>query len=127
DVLAFFAKDKGATRRRSNIAQQDGRARNSVQALLRYGVANGMLSVSPRAYYHQRAGLAGWTSLLRLFRLRHHTLILAGDRDPLVLLYNAHILRGAIRRAELRVMHGEGHFFVVTSARETAEAIRGFL
>jgi pimeloyl-ACP methyl ester carboxylesterase len=127
DVLAFFAKDQGAKRRRHSLAQLDEGARNSVQALLRYGVMNGMLSVNPRAYYHQIAALAGWTSLLRLFRLRHHTLILAGDRDPLVRLYNAHILRSAIRRAELRIMHGEGHFFVVTSAQETGQAIRGFL
>jgi pimeloyl-ACP methyl ester carboxylesterase len=42
-------------------------------------------------------------------------------------LYNAHILRRAIRRAELHVLQGEGHFFVVTSPRRTAEAIREFL
>jgi len=45
----------------------------------------------------------------------------------MVRLYNAHILRRTIRRAELHVLHGEGHFFVVTSARRTAEAIREFL
>jgi len=44
-----------------------------------------------------------------------------------VRLYNAHILRRTIRRAELHVLQGEGHFFVVTSARRTAEAIREFL
>jgi pimeloyl-ACP methyl ester carboxylesterase len=71
--------------------------------------------------------LVGWTSLLRLFRLRQRTLILTGDRDTLVRLYNAHILRRTIRRAELHVLQGEGHFFVVTSARRTAEAIREFL
>ena len=71
--------------------------------------------------------MVGWTSLLRLFRLRHRTLILTGDRDTLVRLYNAHILRRSIRRSVLHVLKGEGHFFVVTSARRTAELIREFL
>jgi pimeloyl-ACP methyl ester carboxylesterase len=86
-----------------------------------------MLTVNPRTYYHQLAALVGWTSLLRLFRLRQRTLILAGDRDPLVHMYNAHILRRTIRRAELHVLEGEGHFFVVTSAKRTAKLIREFL
>lgn len=93
----------------------------------RFGVARGMLSVNPRTYYHQLAALAGWTSLLRLSRLRAHTLILVGDRDTLVQPYNAHILRRSIPQAELRVLKGEGHFFVVTSARRTAELMLGFL
>ena len=121
DILDFFGKSKGARRRK-----QDG-SRNSVQALLRFGVVNGMLTVNPRAYYHQLAALAGWTSLLRLFRLRQRTLILTGERDTLVRLYNAHILRKAIRRAEVQVLQGEGHFFVVTSAWRTAQAVREFL
>ena len=33
-------------------------------------------------------------------------LILTGERDPLVRLYNAHILRRTIRRAELHVLQG---------------------
>ncbi|MHC8341058.1 alpha/beta fold hydrolase [Pseudomonas sp. HLT2-19-2] len=86
-----------------------------------------MLTVNPRTYYHQLAALVGWTSLLRLFRLRQRTLILTGDRDTLVQMYNAHILRRTIRRSEVHVLKGEGHFFVVTSARRTAEAIREFL
>jgi poly(3-hydroxyoctanoate) depolymerase len=121
DILAFFGKRRNTRRRK-----QDG-AGNTVQALLRFGVVNGMLTVNPRAYYHQLAALAGWTSLLRLFRLRHRTLILTGERDTLVRLYNGHILRKAIRRAELQVLPGEGHFFVVTSAWRTAEAMREFL
>ncbi|WP_438300149.1 alpha/beta fold hydrolase [Pseudomonas sp. NMS19W] len=101
--------------------------RRSVKALMSFGVANGMLSVNPRTYYLQLAALVGWTSLHRLSRLRQRTLILAGDCDPLVRLYNAHILRRAIRGAELHVLHGEGHFFVVTRATQTADAIRDFL
>jgi pimeloyl-ACP methyl ester carboxylesterase len=121
DILDFFGRNKSA-----KLRKPEG-SRNSIQTLLRVGVVNGMLTANPRTYYHQLAALVGWTSLLRLFRLRQRTLILAGERDTLVRLYNAHILRRAIRRAELHVMQGEGHFFVVTSARRTAEAIREFL
>jgi poly(3-hydroxyoctanoate) depolymerase len=121
DIVDFFAPGTSANSRRR------AGSRNSLQTLLRFGVVNGMLTVNPRTYYHQLTALVGWTSLLRLFRLRQRTLILTGERDPLVRLYNAHILRRAIRRAELHVLKNEGHFFVVTSARRTAGVIREFL
>ena len=121
DILDFFGRRKSASLRKQE------RSRNSIQALLRFGMVNGMLTVNPQTYYHQLTALVGWTSLLRLFRLHQRTLILTGERDTLVRPYNAHILRRSIRRAELHVLQGEGHFFVVTSARRTAEAIREFL
>ena len=121
DIVDFFARNK-----RFKLRKIEG-PRDSIQTLLRFGVANGMLTVNPRTYFHQLAALVGWTSLLRLFRLRHRTLILTGERDTLVRLYNAHILWRHIRRAELHVIQGEGHFFVVTSAKRTAELIREFL
>ncbi|EJN34701.1 putative hydrolase or acyltransferase of alpha/beta superfamily [Pseudomonas sp. GM78] len=121
DILEFFASSKSA-----KLRKQAG-SRHSIQTLLRFGVGKGMLTVDPRTYYHQLTALVGWTSLLRLFRLRQRTLILTGERDTLVRPYNAHILHRAIHRAELQVLQGEGHFFVVTSARQTAEATREFL
>ena len=121
DVMDFFRKSKN-----TNMHQQE-RSRNSVQALLRFGVMKGMLSVNPQTYYFQLAALIGWTSLLRLSRLLQRTLILAGDRDPLIQAYNGHILRRTIGRSELRLLKGEGHFFVVTSARRTAVLVREFL
>ncbi len=121
DILDFFASGKSPRQRK-----QEG-SRNSLQALLRFGVMKGMLTANPRTYYHQLTALVGWTSLLRLFRLRQRTLILTGERDTPVRLYNAHILSRTIRRAELHVLQGEGHFFVVTGTRRTAEAIREFL
>lgn len=121
DILDFFSRSKS-----DKLRKQEG-SRNSIQTLLRFGVVNGMLTVNPRTYYHQLAALVGWTSLLRLFRLRQRTLILTGERDTLVRMYNAHLLGRTIRRAELHVLEGEGHFFVVTSAKRTAEAINEFL
>ncbi|MEJ5056769.1 MULTISPECIES: alpha/beta fold hydrolase [unclassified Pseudomonas] len=121
DILDFFGRSKSA-----KLRKREG-SRNSIQTLLRFGVVNGMLTANPRTYYHQLTALVGWTSLLRLFRLRQRTLILTGERDTLVRLYNAHILHRTIRHAELHVLQGEGHFFVVTCARRTAEAIHEFL
>ena len=121
DILDFFGRSKNNKLRKREVS------RNSMQTLLRFGVGKGMLTANPRTYCHQLAALVGWTSLLRLYRLRQRTLILAGERDTLVRLYNAHILRRTIRRAELFVLPGEGHFFIVTSASRTAEAIREFL
>lgn len=121
DILEFFGKSK------STKPYRQAGTRNSIPALLRFGAVKGMLSLNPRTYYYQLAALVGWTSLLRLFRLSHRTLILAGDRDTLIHVYNAHILRRSIRRAELQIMKGEGHFFVFTSAKRTAQLLREFL
>jgi pimeloyl-ACP methyl ester carboxylesterase len=121
DIMGFFRRSKKTRQRKPEGSG------HSIQTLLHFGVINGMLTADPRTYYHQLTALVGWTSLLRLSRLRQPTLILTGERDPLVRLYNAHILRRSIRRAQLHVLQGEGHLFVVTSARRTAELIREFL
>jgi pimeloyl-ACP methyl ester carboxylesterase len=121
DIVDFFGRSKSAKQRKH------GGSRNSIQTLLRFGVVKGMLTINPRTYYHQMAALVGWTSVLRLFRLHQRTLILTGDRDTLVQMYNAYILRRIIRRVQMHVLTGEGHFFVVTSARQTGELIREFL
>lgn len=121
DVMDFFRKRKNVKMRKQDSS------RTSIHALLRFGVMKGMLSVNPRTYYFQLAALIGWTSLLRLSRLPQRTLVLTGDRDPLVQAYNGHILRRTIRRSELCILKGEGHFFVVTGARRTAVLIREFL
>lgn len=121
DVMDFFRRSKNA-----KMPKQDS-SRDSIHTLLGFGVMKGMLSVNPRTYYLQLAALIGWTSLLRLSRVTQRTLVLTGDRDPLIQAYNAHILRRTIRRSELRILKGEGHFFLVTSARGTAVLMREFL
>ena len=121
DVVDFFG------RRQSTKLPHHGGSSNSISELLRYGLMNGMLTTKPRTYYYQLTALVGWTSLLRAHRLRQPTLILAGERDQLVRIYNAHILRRSIRHAKIRILGGEGHFFVVTSAQQTAKEIREFL
>ena len=55
------------------------------------------------------------------------TLVLMGDRDTIVPVANGHILRVALPDAELKVIEGGGHLFLVTRAEETADLIRQFL
>jgi len=118
DILAFIQKGAG----RAEPSES-----HSMRALLYSGARQGMLSMSPRSYSYQALALLGWSSLPRLFRLKPRVLIIAGGKDPLVRMYNARILRAAIRRSELVILPTEGHLFVVTSASEVAGLIRAFL
>lgn len=125
ELLNFFTTSKKGPD--SQGLPQSGHRRNSVRGLLKVGSVRLMLSLNTRSYYHQLMAVLGWTSLARLWRLRTPTLIIAGEHDPVTQLYNARILHRAIRRSELAILAQEGHFFLMTSAAETAELIRGFL
>jgi poly(3-hydroxyalkanoate) depolymerase len=78
-------------------------------------------------YYLQMTAMAGWTSLPFLRRIRQPTLVMAGDRDPIVPLINGRILARLIPDARLEVVRGGGHLFLLERARESAAAIEGFL
>lgn len=125
ELLSFFTSSKNSPD--SQGVPQLGHRRNSVRGLLKVGSVRLMLSLNASSYYHQLVAVLGWTSLPRLWRMHTPTLIMAGQHDPVTKLYNAHILHRAIRRSELVVLPDEGHFFLVTSAAETADLIRRFL
>ena len=57
-----------------------------------------------RGYLGQLSAMAGWTALPFLPFLPHPTLILAGDKDKIVPLANARILRFMIPNATLQVI-----------------------
>jgi poly(3-hydroxyoctanoate) depolymerase len=82
---------------------------------------------SLRGYVWQLAAMACWTSLPWLHRLPHPTLVLAGSDDPLVPLVNALTLASLIPHAQLEVIPGGGHLFLLDSAREVAPRITAFL
>jgi poly(3-hydroxyoctanoate) depolymerase len=77
-------------------------------------------------YYLQLAAAAGWTSVHWLHRLPQPTLVMAGADDPLVPLLNAKLMHMLIPRSELKVFDC-GHLFLVTRAKEAAQAINEFL
>jgi poly(3-hydroxyoctanoate) depolymerase len=81
---------------------------------------------SRRGYYLQLAAAVGWTSVHWLHRLRQPTLVMAGSDDPLVPLLNARLMHMLIPRSELRVFDC-GHLFLITRAKESAQAINEFL
>jgi len=78
-------------------------------------------------YAGQLFATMGWSSLPYLWRLRTPTLVIAGDRDPIVPLVNARILAGVLPDARLHVVHGAGHLFLIVQADETAHRVQEFL
>ena len=59
--------------------------------------------------------------------LRMPALVLAGARDTIVPLANAHILNFALPNARLHVIDDGGHLFLVTRAEDTMPVIQEFL
>lgn len=78
-------------------------------------------------YLYQLMAMMGWTSLPFLPLLPHETLVLAGDRDHIVPLANAKILKGMIRRSELHVVKDGGHLFVLSKAGAVLPVLKTFL
>ena len=93
-------------------------ARDLLHATTRLGPARG--------YYYQLISILGWTSLLRLPRLRPPTLVLAGDDDPIIPLVNARIMNWLIPRSRLHVYHG-GHLELAADAGRIAPVVEAFL
>jgi poly(3-hydroxyalkanoate) depolymerase len=104
-----------------------GLARTDPDALLRGSVARFVEPPSLRGYFGQLYAITGWTSLPWLRRLRQPTLVLAGDDDPIVPLVNGRILARRIPRAQLQVVHGGGHLFLLERPAEVAELVAQFL
>ena len=68
----------------------------------------------------------GWTSLHWPPFLSQPTLVMAGSDDPIVPLANGRIMAKLIPDARLATLE-DGHLFLLTSARESAERITEFL
>jgi pimeloyl-ACP methyl ester carboxylesterase len=78
-------------------------------------------------YFYQLLAMAGWTSAPFLPFLKHETLIMMGDDDQIVPLANGRFLNMLIPNAELVVIKGGGHLFLLSHTDESITAIRGFL
>jgi poly(3-hydroxyalkanoate) depolymerase len=86
-----------------------------------------MRSPSRSGYLYQLMAMVGWSSLPFLPLLPHETLILAGDRDNIVPLANAKILKYMIRNSELHIVENGGHLFVLSKARDVIPVLKTFL
>ena len=83
--------------------------------------------LGPKAgYFLQLLAGVGWTSLPALPLIRQHTLILAGNDDPIIPMANARIMRALLPHATLHV-YDDGHLGLVTSADELGPLVSRFL
>ena len=81
---------------------------------------------SDYGYYLQLFASFGWSSLPWLPFLSQPTLVMAGIDDPIVPTVNGRILAKLIPDARF-VTIDDGHLFLLTSARQSADAIAAFL
>jgi poly(3-hydroxyoctanoate) depolymerase len=79
------------------------------------------------AAMYRLAPLFGWTSLPWLWTIRHPTLIVAGDDDPVTPLVNHRIIAALVPQARLHIVRGGGHLVLLDSAPEVAPVITSFL
>lgn len=79
-----------------------------------------------KGYRYQMLAMMGWTSLPWLWRIKHPTLVMAGNDDPLVPLINARLHAWLLSDARLHILN-DGHLFLLTRAKETANTIAAFL
>jgi poly(3-hydroxyalkanoate) depolymerase len=113
--------------RRIAGALYGGAARQDPDALLHGSVARFSEAPTLRGYLDQLYAISFWTGLPWLWRLRQPTLVLAGDDDPIVPVVNGRILAGLIRGAQLEIVRGGGHLFLLERPEEMAASVAGFL
>jgi pimeloyl-ACP methyl ester carboxylesterase len=75
----------------------------------------------------QMAAVQAFDSYNRLPQIQAPTLILHGDRDAIIPVENAYLLKERIPGAELRVFPGAAHLFTFEFPEESAEAVVEFL
>ncbi len=88
--------------------------------------AQNMIAPSLKGYLYQLLCMAGWSSLPLLPFLKMPTLIIAGDRDHIVPLANAKILKFMIKNARLVEFKDAGHLFLLSRRDESVDIIREF-
>jgi poly(3-hydroxyalkanoate) depolymerase len=81
----------------------------------------------PIGYVLQLFAASGWTSRPWLHKLRAPTLVVGGDDDPAVPLGNARLLSSRIPGAQLLVLEGSGHLFLIDETARAAPPILAFL
>lgn len=71
--------------------------------------------------------LWGWTSLPWLWAIKHPTLILAGDDDPVTPLVNHKIIHKMIPNSRLHVVPDGGHLMLMDSPERVGPVVAEFL
>jgi poly(3-hydroxyalkanoate) depolymerase len=82
--------------------------------------------VAFRGYLYQLMALMSWTSLPVLPFISARTLVLAGRRDPVIPVVNAHLMGSLIPRATVH-LHQGGHVGILTRPHELGPVLEDFL
>ena len=82
---------------------------------------------SKTGYFFQLLAMAGWTSAPFLPFMNIPTLIMTGDRDPIVRPINGQILHTLIPNSQLEIVPDGGHLFMLSHAEEFVAHVRRFL
>ena len=85
------------------------------------------LPPSSYGYSMQLLGGMGWSSYRFLPEIRHETLVVCGDDDPLVPVANAKMLADRIPRAKLEVVPRAGHLLLWDEPERVAPQIGKFV
>jgi pimeloyl-ACP methyl ester carboxylesterase len=89
--------------------------------------ARSRLPPSSYGYAMQLLGGLGWSSWGFLPDIRHETLVVCGDDDPLVPIANARLLAQRIPRASLAVVERAGHLLLWDEPERVAPQIGQFV
>jgi len=81
----------------------------------------------PQTYRRQMLALVGWSSMPWLHTVRHPTLILHGDDDPVVPVVNAWLMQRLMPKATLHVVRRGGHLYLFTRPETFGRQITAFL
>jgi poly(3-hydroxyalkanoate) depolymerase len=104
-----------------------GRSRREPELLQRHLQARLARPPSLLGYQWQIYAVAGWTSLLWLHRLRQPTLVLHGEKDPIVPLVNSRLMARRIPGARMHVVPDAGHLFLIDDPEAPAAMVMDFL
>jgi pimeloyl-ACP methyl ester carboxylesterase len=82
---------------------------------------------STPGYLGQLYAASGWSSAPWLRRVRHSTLILHGTDDPVVPVANARTMTRVMPNAQLHILEGAGHLFLLDEPAAVAPVLSSFL
>jgi poly(3-hydroxyoctanoate) depolymerase len=78
-------------------------------------------------YLGQLYAASGWSSAPWLRRVRHRTLILHGTEDPVVSVANARSMANIMPNAQLHILAGAGHLFLLDEPESVVPVLMDFL
>lgn len=90
------------------------------------GHAMAMRAGDKRGYTYQLLAGVGWTSYLWLGRIKVPTLILMGEKDPIIPSINGKIMAKRMPNATVETVPC-GHMFVLTQAADVADRVEAFI